>query len=79
MPVVAKAASVMCSACGKEAGPSIAAMGSMSVGLPSTSVKPVGAFIQAFAKTTKMPETVPLTATATPAHQCARAERRVHP
>ena len=50
----------------------------MSTGFPSTTRNPVGEFIQAFAKTTKIPEMVPLTAMATPAHQWARSERRCH-
>ena len=69
----------MCSACGNAAGLAMAATGSTFTARPSTSWKPVGAFIHAFAITTKIPEAAPLSATATPAPRCARAEMRSHP
>ena len=69
----------MCSVCGNAAGVIIAATGSMLVNLPSTSVKPRGVFIHAFAITTKMPEIAPLTATTIPEATCARAEMRSQP
>ncbi len=79
MPVAAYAARIMCSACGNAAGVPIAAIGSMSANLPSTSVKPVGVFIHALAMTTKTPEAAPLTATRMPATRCARGETLSHP
>src|ERR1035438_7204967 len=78
-PVATNAASVMCRTSWKLAGFSIAAIGSISVNLPSTSLKPAGAFIQALAVTTKMPEKIPLTATIIPETQCSRGDRRFQP
>jgi len=57
----------------------IAAIGSTFTTCPPWSSKPAGAFIQAFAITTKMPEAAPLTATATPAQRWARGEIRSQP
>ncbi len=55
-PVAAYEASVMCSVCWKAIGFSMAAIGSTWASCPFTTSKPVGAFIQAFAITTKMPD-----------------------
>src|SRR2546422_7725740 len=80
LPILAAyAASVMCSVCDTAAALVIAAIGSTFTACPLTSSNPVGAFIQAFAITTKTPDATPLTATAIPAHRCARAEMRSHP
>ena len=62
----------MCRVWGNAAGVAIAAIGSMSVNAPATSVKPTGVFIQAFAMTTKIPDAAPLIAISTPASRCAR-------
>ncbi len=69
----------MCSVCGRAAAFPIAAMGWTFTTWPATTSKPVGAFIHAFAITTKIPDAAPLTATATPAHWCARGDTRSHP
>ena len=78
-PVAANAASVMCNVCWNAAGFSMAAMGSTFVTWPPMSSKPAGEFIHALAVTTKTPEAVPLTATATPDQMCARGEIRSQP
>src|ERR1039458_5007797 len=57
----------------------MAAIGSILVNLPSTSLKPAGAFIQALAVTTKIPEKIPLTATMIPESQCRNGDRRFQP
>ena len=77
--MAAYAASVMCRACDSAAALAIAASGCTFTACPFTSSNPVGAFIQALAMTTKMPDATPLTATATPAQRCARDEMRSHP
>ena len=46
---------------------------------PLSIAKPVGVFIHALAKTTKIPDTVPLKATITPAAQCVHGARRSQP
>jgi hypothetical protein len=73
------AAKIMCRHWGPDASLSIAAKGRISVNRPSTSVKPAGAFIHAFAVTTNSPEAVPLTSTAAPAQKCARGGTRSQP
>jgi hypothetical protein len=78
-PVAAYAASVMWSACWKALGFRIAAIGSTFVITPSTTSKPAGVFIHAFAMTTKTPDAAPLTATRTPLARWARGGRRSHP
>ncbi len=78
-PVATKAASVMCSVCWNAIGLAIAATGSMFVRRPFARSNPVGAFIHALAITTKIPESVPLTATRMPDARCARGEIRFHP
>ena len=69
----------MCNTSCKLAGFNIAAMGSMLVILPSINLKPVGAFIHAFAVTTKTPERIPLSAMSTPQSQWTTGGSRFHP
>jgi hypothetical protein len=71
-PTATYAASVMCSASVGAAALFMAFQGSTSTAWPSTMRKPLGVFIQPLARTTKIPETAPLSATSTPAAQCAR-------
>ena len=61
------------------AGFSMAAMGSTFVRRPSTTSKPVGAFIQALTITTKTADSTPLAATTMPASQCSTAGMRSQP
>jgi hypothetical protein len=75
-PVAANAASVMCTTCGPAASLNIAATGSTFTISPLTSSNPAGAFIHAFAHTTKAPLRAPLTATTTPAAKWARGGMR---
>ena len=69
----------MCSVCWNAIGFSMPAIGSTLATRPSTTSKPVGAFIHALAITTKMPDAAPLTATRMPAQRCARGEIRSQP
>ena len=78
-PVAAYAASVMWMVWDRAAALPIAAIGSTLTARPFTSSNPAGAFIHAFAITTKMPDAAPLSATATPAQRCARDEIRSQP
>ncbi len=77
--MAAYAASVIWIVCGRAAVFPIAAMGWTFTTCPFTTSKPVGAFIHAFAITTKIPDAAPLSATATPAQRWARREMRSHP
>jgi len=54
-------------------------MGSTLVIRPPMISNPAGECIQALAVTTKIPEAIPLTATATPDQMCARGEIRSQP
>jgi hypothetical protein len=69
----------MCRISENAAGLRMARYGSTSTARPSTMRKPVGVFIHPFAITTNTPDSTPLSATRTPAAQCARGARRSHP
>ena len=78
-PTAANAASVMCSVSLKAAALRMAAIGSTLTARPSTKSKPAGVFIHALAMTTKIPDSVPLRATITPASQCIHGGTRSQP
>ena len=70
----------MCAACHGMESLKITWIGSIVITFPAeSSVKPAGAFIQAFAATTEMLPKIPANTIGTPVQKCAHGFSRRHP